>query len=178
MILISTSHRPSPRTRSFIKDLVSVLPYTKKVNRGHKKLIELAIEAKQYGLHYVMIITERYGNPGYVNIYEIADDISCRLVKVATLVIGGVRLTRENPNVSRTYGASRVVIDFSKCITNDCFFIADLLIKVFNKIISDKAELIIKLEEQKYIELKCFNIHGNPVGPVIRISRVIRGGAD
>jgi len=42
-----------------------------KINRGHKSLLELAIEASRLGAKYFLIITEWRGNPRAINIYEV-----------------------------------------------------------------------------------------------------------
>lgn len=175
MILITTSHRPSRRIRSFVKDLVSILPYSIKVNRGHKGLVELAIETRYMGLRYIGIVTERHGNPGSIAIYEVADKPSPSLVKLATLIIHSVVLTRENPDTSKTYGVKAINIDASKCISDECFYLADLFIKIFSRALSDKPGVVIKLEEDKYITVRAVNIYEKPTGPIIRINRVIRG---
>jgi len=179
LILITTSHKPSPRTRSFIKDLSSILPGSHRTNRGHKTLLELAIEARRRGLSYVAIVTDHGGNPGAINIYEVVEEASTypKLVKIITLVIGGVRLSRESPEAARVYGISKVGVDSSRCVSDDCFYISDVLIKIFNKLLSGKPDVTIVLEENKYITLKCVNVHGGLVGPVIRVLRAVRDGS-
>lgn len=176
MIIITTSHRPSPRTRTFIKDLSSVLPGSHRINRGHKTLIELALEAKRRGSKYVAIVTEREGNPGAINLYEVTEEASVHpaLTKIATLIIKGIKLSKENPETSRAYGVSKISINSSKCVSDDCFYIADILAKIFNKLLEEKPDITIVLEEDKYIVLKCLNIHNRPVGPMIRVLRVVR----
>lgn len=177
MILITTSHRPSSRTRSFIKDLSSILPGSYKTNRGHKTLLELAIEAKRRELSYVAIVTDCGGNPGAIDIYEVVEEASMhpKLVKIATLVIKGVKLSRENPDAVRVYGISKVNVDSSKCMSDDCFYISDIFTKIFSKLLSNNPDITIVLEEGKYIVLKCVSVHGGLVGPVIRILHVVRG---
>ena len=177
MILITTSHRPSPRTRSFAKDLASVLPGARKVNRGHKTLVELALEAKYLKLDYVMVISEKEGNPRAINVYEVTnrDTLQPGLRKVVTLVLKGVKLSRENPEASKAYNVVSVNVDSSSCISDDCFFLADLLMRIFSKLLSSKPNITFTLEESKYITLKCINVHGKPVGPVISIVKVVKG---
>lgn len=176
MILVTTSHRPSSRTRSFIKDLSSILPGSYKTNRGHKTLLELAIEARRHGLSYVAIVADHGGNPGAINLYEVVEEASMspKLIKIATLVIKGVKLSRENPDVVRIYGISKINVDSSKCVSDDCFYISDVLIKIFNKSLSNEPDVTIVLEEDKYIVFKCVSIHGGPVGPIIKILHVVR----
>jgi len=174
LLLVTTSRRPSPRTRSFIKDLVSIIPSASKINRGHKSLVELAIEANRLGYQYILIVSDCGGNPSSIAIYEVAEDTSGHLAlkNLAVIKVRGVKLSRENPESSKTYGASSLSINYSNCVSSDCFYIADLLTKIFEKILSEKPDIIVHLSESKYIELKFTNIHGKPVGPVLRIIRV------
>lgn len=177
MILITTSRRPSPKSRSFIKDLVSIIPHAQKTNRGHKSLVELAFEAKKLGYRYILIVSDRRGNPSEISIYEVAEEHPAhpKLVKLITLELKGVKLSRENPESSKIYGVERLAIDSSSCISNDCFYLADLMNKILEKILSSKPDITLVLNEGKYLELKFVNIHGKPVGPVLRIIRVSRG---
>jgi len=137
LLLLTTSHRPSPRTRTFLKELISVLPGSYKINRGHKTLLDLAIEAKKQGLNYVAIISDRRGNPGSITLYEVVEKELLRpsLNKISTLILKGVKLSRENPAAGRIYGATRLNVDPSNCISDDCFYVADLLIKIFSKVL-------------------------------------------
>jgi hypothetical protein len=138
--------------------------------------VELAIEARRLGYQYIFIVSDRGGNPSSIAIYEIAGDTSSHLAlkKLAVIELRGVKLSRENPESSKTYGVSSLSIDYSNCVSSDCFYIADLLTKIFEKVLSEKPNIIIHLSESKYIELKFTNIHGKPVGPVLRIIRVVK----
>lgn len=176
MIMITTSRRPSPRLRSLVKDLVSVLPRSIKVNRGHKSLVELALEAKRLGLKYVIIVTERKGNPGGLTFYEVEEVGAGRaqLKRLSTIILRGVKLSRENPASSRTYGVDSIEVDYSRCITDDCFYLSDLFIRVFKGLEPGKNTLKICLNEEKFIEITFLNVHNKPVGPVLRVEKVIR----
>lgn len=175
MILFTTSHRPSPRTRSFIKDLASIIPFAQRVNRGHKSLVELALETKRLGYNYLAIVSEKHGNPSMISLYEIVDGYPYPSTKsLAKILLKGVKLSRENPEASRAYSAKTIGVDFSRCISGDCYYLSDLLIRIFSKIYSDNPDLKLILEEDAFIVFKCINVHGRVIGPVLRISKVIR----
>ncbi|MEM1639322.1 MAG: ribosomal biogenesis protein [Desulfurococcaceae archaeon] len=180
MILVTTSRRPSPKSRSFIKDLVSIIPYAQKINRGHKSLVELAFEARKLGYRYILIVSDRRGNPSKISIYEVREEYQAhpKLEKLVTLELKGVKLSRENPEASRTYGVRGLSVDASNCISNECFYIADLMSKIFQRILNSRPEITLVLSEGRFLELKFINIHGKPVGPVLRIIRVIEGDRD
>jgi len=63
MLLITTSRRPSRRTRSFIRDLYHVIPGAKRVNRGKKSAEDLKKLAIGEGLKRVLIVGTLKGNP-------------------------------------------------------------------------------------------------------------------
>lgn len=179
MILVTTSHKPSPRTRTFVKDLVSVIPHSARVNRGHKSLDELALEARKLGLRFFAIVEEKHGNPSTIDIYEVVNGAGPRYLRrrFLKIVLKGARLSRENPGSGRAYGVKSVSIDYSKCLTGDCFLLADALIKILEKVFSDVGDLRLVLEENDgLIELKWLNVHGRAVGPLIKISKVVKSG--
>jgi len=175
LLLITTSHRSSPRVKSFIKDLASVLPGAIRVHRGHKTLKDLALEAHVNGLKYVLIVKELRGNPHVISVYRVLSEPHIELVKIVDLFLKGVVLSRENPLSSRIYGVDSVVIDHSKCISSDCFLLADILTLIFHPVIRGNAGLKIILDEERYIVVKFQNIHGKIVGPVLKVIRVIKG---
>ena len=63
MILISTSRRPSTRTRSFVKELLGVIPLSFQVTRGKKSIEELNDIAVLKGSRRLMIVESKDGNP-------------------------------------------------------------------------------------------------------------------
>lgn len=170
-VLITTSHKPSQRTRSFIKDLANTLPFSKHVNRGKKTIEELGLEAYRDKKQYIFIVGERKGNPSIIKIYRVyLDEKPPKTKHVATIIIKGVNLTRENPDASRAYNPETITIDYNACIKDECYKLADILIKIFHETISDKADVIIKLEEiKKFIIIKPLNRLGKPCGPIIRV---------
>jgi len=176
LILITTSHRSSPRVRSFIKDLVSVLPGAIKIPRGHRTMRDIALKAYKSGLKYALIIKELHGNPKVISLYRVSPEPDIELVKIADIVLKGVVLSRENPESSRTYGASSLEVNYSNCISTDCYILADVLTMIFQPIIRKNADLKVVLEEERYIYVKFKNVHGKTVGPVLRVMRVIKGG--
>ncbi len=176
MILITTSHRASPRVRSFVKDLASILPGAVKIQRGHKTLEDLAIEAYTHNLKYILVINELWGNPSRISIYEVRAELSPELVKIADLVLKGVKLSRENPLATRAYGVESLNVEYSKCISSDCFLLADILMRIFQPRIRVDPDVTIILEEDKYIVVKFQNVHGKLVGPLLRIIKVVRSG--
>ncbi|WP_461865541.1 ribosomal biogenesis protein [Thermococcus sp.] len=63
MMLITTSHRPTRRTRSFGHDLEKVFPNALYLTRGKKTLQDLLMEAYDRGYERLLIINVWKGNP-------------------------------------------------------------------------------------------------------------------
>lgn len=63
MMLITTSHRPTRRTRSFGHDLEKVFPNALYLTRGKKTIQDLLMEAYDRGYERLLIINVWKGNP-------------------------------------------------------------------------------------------------------------------
>lgn len=176
LILITTSHKPSQRTRSFIKDLSMTLPYSATVNRGKKTLEELGIEAHRHKARYIFVAGERRGNPSIIRIYRVDTTQKIPKVKhIASIIIKGVKLTRENPEATRAYNPETIKIDYMKCISDQCFKLSDLFYSIYEKIIDEeKPEITLLLEENDKgrIVFKPINRLGKTCGPIIIIKGV------
>ncbi len=67
-MLITTSRKPSQRTRTFCRGLERVL-IARCVNRGKMSLRDVFLKANEMGAKRVMVISERDGNPNGMDIY-------------------------------------------------------------------------------------------------------------
>ncbi|MEM4020479.1 MAG: ribosomal biogenesis protein [Desulfurococcaceae archaeon] len=145
------------------------------MTRGHKTIQELAIEAYSHGFNYVLVICEKRGNPSKIDIYKV--NINGQFIngiKIYSWVLKGVRLSREIPGVSRIYNPKSVYVDYSQCISNDCFLIADTMINIFRKIITENMyDLKIVLNDSKYITISWLRPDNRVTGPRINVLKVI-----
>lgn len=92
-ILITTSRYPTRRVRSFVKDLVSIIPNALSTNRGTMNLMDVAAYAIKNDCNRVAIVNTWKGNPGKINLYEIRER---KLLQISPIVyIKGVVLRRE-----------------------------------------------------------------------------------
>lgn len=71
MMLISTSRRPSKRTRSFVKELLDVIPLSFQVTRGKKSIEELKDIAILKGCRRLLIVESKDGNPSTLSFMHI-----------------------------------------------------------------------------------------------------------
>ncbi|NHK32468.1 MAG: hypothetical protein FK730_14030 [Asgard group archaeon] len=69
--VITTSRKPSQRTRSFIRDMVRVIPWSFHFTRGSCSLNDLAEEMMILGINRLIIINEKKGNPSLVKFFKL-----------------------------------------------------------------------------------------------------------
>lgn len=72
--VITTSRKPGQRTRSFIRDLIWVIPWSFHFTRGSCSLNDLADEMTILGINRSIIIHEKKGNPSFVKFYKLEDE--------------------------------------------------------------------------------------------------------
>lgn len=109
-IIVTTSHRPSQRLRSFAKDLATVLPYAIRINRGKSSLRDLYFDAYSVGALRVVIIGMWKGNPGTIRVYEVQEPPN-ELKEITVIRLAGVALRREIPGARKIMGARAAAID-------------------------------------------------------------------
>ena len=91
--VLTTSRKPSQRTRSFIRDLVRVIPWSFHFTRGSCSLNDLANELAVLGINRLLIVHEKKGNPSLVKFYKL--DKGELMERDYRLRIKGISLSRE-----------------------------------------------------------------------------------
>jgi len=175
LIIITTSHKPSQRTRSFAKDLASVLPDAKVITRGKKTLRDLSIIGFGLRANHILVIGEKRGNPSLIRIFSI--DHSSKyptLLHKYSIILKGITLSRENPDAVKTYGAEKFKVNHEECSDDNCFTLADVFLElVFNHIDENDYDIEIKLVPHKnYTMINFINTYNKLCGPIIKVSRV------
>ncbi len=182
--LLTTSHKPSRRLRSFLKDLASILPGAVKVNRGKKKLEDLLYDAIELGAKRLIILKEYKGNPAGIDVYKV--DFEEEILKpLASFYIRGVRLSREAVEAVRIYNP-RVLAVYAGQTTHkveeefiDIFvkaFNAKMHIGTFEEIAGEIDVLAIPKWDSRERIIKLFFINPSTKrlgGPLIKFTRVI-----
>ncbi len=118
-ILITTSRRPSRRTRTFAKELVRVIPNSIKINRGKMSLDDLKEYMIRRGYTRLIIINTKKGNPSqlifYVLDYEglkrvlifnirgLSLQIDKKIKRYVRYIRDVIDLTRENEDLKETF---------------------------------------------------------------------------
>ncbi|MET1160704.1 MAG: hypothetical protein ABWW65_07070, partial [Thermoprotei archaeon] len=173
-LLITTSHKPSPRTRTFIKDLASMLPFAFKTNRGKKTLEDLGLEAYRRGARYIFVVGEKRGNPSLIRIYRLELAEKPHVKHFASIKIAGIKLLRENPEGSRVYNPESICVDYENCRSDQCYMLANIFIEIFHaNIVKEKPDIKLVLEEINNITIiKPLNRLNKVCGPIIKVSGV------
>jgi U3 small nucleolar ribonucleoprotein protein IMP4 len=73
-LLITTSRRPSRRTRTFVKELNRVLPGSFKINRGKLGLNEIRDLMIKRGINKLLVVDTRKGNPSKLTFLSLSPE--------------------------------------------------------------------------------------------------------
>jgi len=134
-ILVTTSRRPNRRIRSFVKDLVSVIPGSIRITRGHLSMKDLALDAANLGASRVIIVADRRGNPGIIRSYSVVKEgEGFKLENIVSFIVKGVTLSRDRKiktpgNIAQR--ADYLLVD-PKLLGPDTYDFADAIALAFN----------------------------------------------
>jgi U3 small nucleolar ribonucleoprotein protein IMP4 len=138
LILVTTTRRPSKRTRSFVRDLYHVLPNSTRRNRGKMSLEDLNELAIKIGADRVIVVGTQRGNPSSLTFYE---PTPSHLKPISIVSLSGVSLRREITK-KRAPPSKRFCVASPDELENE----AELLAKSFNV-------RSVKLEELKNFDI-------------------------
>ncbi|MGC9148459.1 MAG: Brix domain-containing protein [Sulfolobales archaeon] len=183
MFLITTSRRPSKRTRSFLKEFSSIFSGSYRINRGKLSLRGLLAEALIHNCRGIILINTYKGNPGSIDFYvikRISEEESLdsyRMDLLGRIFLTGVVLARERL-LPPCVGISNIEIVADHCVSELCRELKELITQVINLFKSifsaDKDTLYILLEERKdFVELRMKTSQRDFCGFVLRIKKVI-----
>ncbi len=92
MILITTTRRPSQRTRSFVRDLYHVIPNAIRRNRGKMSLEDVNEVALKLGAERVLVVGTKRGNPSSLYFFR---PTPMAMRPLSLIYLRGVTLRRE-----------------------------------------------------------------------------------
>lgn len=156
-MLISTSRKPSQKTRTFCQTLSRVLDY-EYLNRGKMSLRDLFLKSSQLGYDSTLLVYELKGNPSKMVFFDEDGE------EILTLLINTAQ-----PKIklkTRSYDLS------FQCYYDDLAILGDL----FDLEDDDKDENYFLLEEASgnYVAvMELFDLEDNPTGFKILIRRYI-----
>lgn len=163
-VLLTSSRRPSRRTRALLKDLELTIYSVVRLTRGHESLKDLNALAASNGLKRVVIIGEWKGNPGLLVAYSPS---SSGLVEVGKLSIVGVTLRRELG--SRATGSCRYVAFTGGILAKG---VAEFLSESFQLKLVEKPTdnyVDVTLSEDGGVSIVARGREGKLLGPVLRV---------
>lgn len=184
-ILITTSRRPTTTTRRFVKSLSMILPASLKIARGKLTLDLLALQALDLGLKKILIVRNKKGNPGYIDVY-VLDESKLILNKVCTLYICGYSVNRNKLKIHMHKPVENIIVYFNVLSSINDIDMIECLLTGFNaKVIVDKNTIqtnemtTIVMDIKKmlnrlgniYYEITFKNTAGESQGLVIRVCR-------
>lgn len=176
-ILVTTSRRPTPRIRSLVKDLASILPRAEKFTRGHYSMVELSVEARLRGADKVVVVGGKRGNPSIIRIYKVTDE---GLENTVSFIVKGVALSRELKRPLPEMSPSRIIVETDGNQISDEF--ADAFIKAFDAKVFERPRetdivAVLAAESDSVVRVE-FRFRGSPVGPRLRLAkprRMVKG---
>jgi U3 small nucleolar ribonucleoprotein protein IMP4 len=185
MFLITTSRRPSRRTRSFLKEFSLILPGSYRVNRGKFSFRGLLAEALVHNCRGIIVINTYKGNPGSIDFYiikKVSEEESLdsyQLDFLGKIFLAGVILARERKS-PLCVGVKNIEIETEHCLSEICKRLIELITKIINLTkdtsIADKHTLYIIIEERgDLVELRMRTSQRDICGFVLRIKKVILG---
>ncbi len=173
-IIVTTSRRPSPRTRSLVKDLVNVIPGAIRLTRGHLTYKELSIEAATMGADRVLIIGEKRGNPSIIRIYT--PQPGRGLENIVTLIVKGAKLAREAGIRGPPGGAEVLLVETDG--SDDALDIAEAVVRGLHaRLTTGPRSRAVKLHLRgagEGVVLASFTYNDKPVGPQLKLGKPSR----
>ena len=103
----TTSRSPTSKTRSFIHDILTVVPNSQRVVRGSSNLSFCIISMKNKGFSTAVIVNSVKGNPNFMRIY----DLSSKPIELPYAIkIRGLTLSREYREKQRSKKPSNSIL--------------------------------------------------------------------
>lgn len=172
-MLVTTSREPGSRTRSFVNELVSVVPVFIKYNRGKATFGELLDIALSKKARYVIIVYERKGNPSLLRVYQV-NVIKHLLDEWFDLILKGVTLYREKTESKPKPYNGKYCISYSTG--------TELLADLINRLTDYSFCLNKNKDRFRYIKIDTMNelftisFHYKTkmiAGPIIRVRKIV-----
>ncbi|ESQ21906.1 MAG: putative exosome subunit/U3 small nucleolar ribonucleoprotein (snoRNP) component, contains IMP4 domain [uncultured Acidilobus sp. CIS] len=162
LILLTSSHRPSRRTRSFIKDLEATIYGAVRLTRGHLSMDELGVIARRLNVERLVILMERKGNPGIIVSFRPEER---GLVEVTRLPIVGVTLRRELRSRVQVNGCRGVY-----GVSESTFNVVDAVAKAFAlQVLNEPVGNYLEVREEEGVYLIVPRSEKGFSGPIIRV---------
>ena len=156
-MLISTSRKPSQKTRKFCKSLARVSDSTS-VNRGKMNMRELLLKALEVEEYNLAVVNEIKGNPSRISFFSNKGDL------LLTILIG-VTLDNEKTNIAPSQ--LKIVSEVKKL---------NVLSDILDLDLVDNAEdnyILISKSEDSIARIHFFNKFGDKLNFQINVKKIL-----
>lgn len=169
VLLVTSSRRPSLRTRILLKELERTIPGARRIVRGKKSLDDLRDMMIKWGVSRLLIVDTKRGNPNSIKLY-LLDFPKLRLV--GEIRIKGLSL---QVDVKRKVRVSELVIK-DECKDE----VSNKLKKLLEYFIPESALIVNRTGIKAYLTIECKNgyslsiknIFNKYVYPLMRIDKI------
>jgi len=181
--IITTCRRPGRRIRSFVKDLVKVLPGSIRVTRGKQSLDDLAVLAQSLDVDLIMIVDSMKGNPARFRFFEVKsfayEELSFKIL------LSGIKLIREISEPDLPPRVNNCIIATYENVHENIGFLCEKLAELFDlpyieaksvELLRGMADVIMWISPSKRDSAKITFINGKSgrtIGPILRVRKVI-----
>ena len=179
-MVITTSREPGNRTRSFVNELVTILPVLVKVNRGKATLLDLYDISISKKARWLVIVYEKKGNPSMFKIFKPSIPRS-ELYEKYRVLLRGVTLYREKARSKPSRYNGDYCISFGG--NGDVYALAGIISEVtgykFCRVSVDSDVRRIRISTVNDVKTVSFHDEKRDVvGPIIRVRRIEVVGDD
>lgn len=176
-LLVTTSREPSRRTRSFVNDLIKVVPDSIRFNRGKATYEDLAAIVKHRFSRGVLMVLERKGNPSALA-YLVPGDAT-DLIRKYLVLISSLKLHREIKDHQTPYNVGRLVLNFSRVPQGFPQRVCEVLVEIFRPMLVQESvefpeavELeVTGSESSASVAFYCSST-GRACGPTFSVTRI------
>jgi U3 small nucleolar ribonucleoprotein protein IMP4 len=178
--LLTTSRRPTPRIRTFCRDLTRSIPNVVRINRGKLSLDGIAEKALEFNADRVVIVDRWKGGPGKIELFKIGQE---GLVLVPPIMyVVGIKLQREFDR-AKTKPIRSLILTTSSDKSDEIIRIARSLSNFLNVPLSQMDEAVSKSQISMHVSSN--DLHRSQVtfmlllpetveiGPRITLSHVV-----
>ncbi len=161
-MLISTSRKPSQKTRKFCKNLARVTGSTS-VNRGKMNFRELLLKALEVDEYNVAVVNEIKGNPSRISFFSNKGDL------LLTVLIG---VTLENEKTNIAPSQLKIVSEVKRL---------DVLSEILDLDLVDKAEdnyILISKSDDSPARIYFINKFGDRLKFQINVKKILEVSND
>ena len=161
-MLISTSRKPSQKTRKFCKNLAHATGSTS-VNRGKMNMRELLLKALEVDEYNLAIVNEIKGNPSRISFYSNRGEL------VLTILIGA---SEENEKMNIAPSQLKIVSEVDQL---------NVLKDILDMDLVDKAEenyILISESEDSVAKINFINKFGDKIKFQINVKKILEVSND